>query len=181
MRGWFWGLVLGLAVIPLGGSIALAQAAGLTEQALRRAVDQFEQALPGLDAGQFGVDLVAYRDALSLQRFSSSVWGGTITVSVQTQGSEDGQCARFAAFTRVPPENGVVPLVLCPRFFADGADQLRTLTILHEMVHVVAGTDECQAMAFAARVEQAATGRWTAVDRYWQASGCAGSAYRLPE
>ena len=72
-------------------------------------------------------------------------------------------------------------LVLCPQFFSDGADALRVLTVLHEMVHAVAGPDECQAMAFAARVEHAATGQFTPVDAYWQASGCEGSAYRLPD
>ena len=77
-------------------------------------------------------------------------------------------------------QNAVVPLVVCPRFFTPGADELRELTILHEMVHVVAGTNECQAMAFAARVQHAATGRFTPVDGYWRASGCESSQYRLP-
>jgi hypothetical protein len=169
-------LLVGMSLV----SPAAAQNSELLERALASAVDSFERALPNLAAKVFGVDVAGYRDALSLQRFSSMRWGGTVSVSVQIQESETGQCARFAAFTRVPPQGGVVPLVLCPRFFSPGADGLRTLTILHEMVHVVAGTDECQAMAFAAHVEQASTGRWTPVDAYWQASGCARSAYRLP-
>jgi len=36
-------------------------------------------------------------------------------------------------------------------------------------------------MAFAARVEQAATGRFTPVGAYWQASRCAASAFSLPD
>ena len=149
--------------------------------ALGGAVDRFERALPALGGTEMGVDVAAYRDALTLQRFSSERWGGTVAVAIETQEGESGPCAQYAAFTRVPPADGVVPLVLCPGFFAPGADDLRTLTLLHEMVHAVAGADECQAMAFAARIEQLATGRWTPVDAYWQASGCAGSRYSLPD
>jgi hypothetical protein len=127
-----------------------------------------------------GVDVAAYRDALTLQRFTSELWGGTVTVDLVVRDTPDGSCGRFAAFARIPPENRIARLVLCPQFFSDGADMLRELTVLHEMVHVVAGPDECQAMAFAARIEQVAKGRFTPVDAYWQASGCAGSGYRLP-
>jgi hypothetical protein len=169
-------LLVGMSLV----SPASAQNSDLPERALASALESFEQALPALGGKMFGVDVSAYRDALSLQRFSSKRWGGTVEVLVQVQGNEGGQCARFAAFTRVPPKNGVVPLVLCPRFFTPGADELRRLTILHEMVHVVAGTDECQAMAFAALVEQRAIGRWTPVDAYWRASGCGRSGFRLP-
>ncbi len=172
-------VVFGTAVSSV--SPAAAQNSDLLERALAAAVDQFERALPNLSDNVAGVDVSVYRDALSLQRFTSARWGGTVSVSIQTQNDEGGGCARFAAYTEVPPRNGVVPLVLCPRFWTPGADQLRTLTILHEMVHVVAGTDECQAMAFAAYVEQLSTGQWTPVDSYWQASGCAGSRYSLPD
>ncbi|WDR00277.1 hypothetical protein PSC71_05735 [Devosia sp. J2-20] len=44
----------------------------------------------------------------------------------------------------------------------------------------VAGRDECQAMAFAARIEQLARGDYTPVDSYWQAQDCSGGPYRLP-
>ena len=150
------------------------------ERALDAAIETFEAALPRLSATEFGVDVAAYRDALTLQQFRSAHWGGTVTVDIAARDGATGSCGRFAAFVRVPPEAGVVPLVLCPQFFTEGADALRELTILHEMVHVVAGTDECQAMAFAAKVEMAAKGRFTPVDAYWRASGCAGSGYRLP-
>lgn len=164
-----------------GAQMAFAQDTPLLDQALSRAVDSFERAFPKLGASLFGVDVAAYRDALTLQQFSSQVWGQTVRVTIRTQGDEGGSCGRFAAFARVPPKDGSVPLVLCPKFFTPEADELRELTILHETVHVVAGTDECQAMAFAAEVQQAATGRFTPVDGYWQASGCEGSAFRLPD
>jgi hypothetical protein len=153
----------------------------MLNDALARALEQFETALPRIDGSTFDVDVRAYRDALSLQRFSSARWGGEVDVFIRTQNDESGGCARFAAFTQVPPGDGQVPLVLCPRFWTPGADQLRTLTILHEMVHVVAGTDECRAMAFSAQIEHLATGRWTPVDSYWQANGCAGGRYSLPD
>jgi hypothetical protein len=159
---------------------ALAQQA-LTERAISAALDTFEAAWPGLGRSEMGVDSAAYRDALSLHRFSSAHWGGTVTVDVVAQGEASGNCARFAAYTRMPPENGSIRLVLCPRFFSEGADALRELTVLHEMVHVVAGGDECRAMAYAARIQQLAHGAFTPVDAYWTANGCEGSGFALPE
>lgn len=167
-------------LLALFNSPALAQQQAMLDQALDHAVATFETALPHLASSEAGVDVAAYRDALSLQRFVSAHWGGTVMVDLVTRETRTGSCSRFAAFVRIPPENGVVRLVLCPQFFSSNAGALRELTMLHEMVHVVAGPDECRAMAFAARVEQAAKGRFTPVDTYWQASGCAGSGYSLP-
>ena len=171
-----------LALAVTMGLVAPASAddGAMLEQALARATASFELALPRLEATEFGVDVAAYRDALTLQRFQSGVWGGTVTVTPTIREAATGSCSRFAAFVRIPPENGAVNLVLCPQFFDEGTDALRELTILHEMVHVVAGRDECQAMAFAARVEMAAKGSFTPVEAYWQASGCGSSAYSLP-
>ncbi|WEK03946.1 MAG: hypothetical protein P0Y65_17405 [Candidatus Devosia phytovorans] len=157
-----------------------ANDAATLERALGAATDTFEAALPKLGQTEFGVDVAAYRDALTLQQFRSSYWGGTVDVALERRAEASGSCGRFAAFVRVPPENGTVRLVTCPQFFTPDADALRELTILHEMVHVVAGTDECQAMAFAAKVEMAAKGSFTPVSAYWQASGCAGGRYALP-
>lgn len=152
----------------------------MLERALATALAQAERALPALDGRAFGVDLAAYRAALRLEPFSSAVWGGQTTVALEIRAEPSGSCSRYAAFVRMPPEDGEVLLVLCPQFFTPGADDLRVLTILHEMVHVVAGRDECQAMALAASVEQLATGAATPVDAYWQAQGCQTSAFRLP-
>ena len=167
-----------LAILCPGPAMAADRA--MLNRALDAAIATFEAARPHLGANEFGVDVRAYRDALTLLRFRSGHWGGAVTVDLVTSGSAGGDCGRFAAFVRIPPEQGIVPLVFCPQFFSPGADALRELTVLHEMVHVVAGPGECRAMAFAARVEQAAHGRFTPVDRYWQASGCDGSEYRLP-
>lgn len=164
------------AIIPLP---ALAQQA-LTERAISAALDTFEAAWPGLGRDEMSVDGAAYRDALSLLRFASGHWGGTVTVDVVAQGEASGNCARFAAYTRMPPETGSIRLVLCPKFFSEGADALRELTVLHEMVHVVAGGNECRAMAYAARIQQLAHGDFTPVDAYWAANGCAGSGFSLP-
>ena len=165
----------------LSASPAMAQERALLDRAVDAAFDTFERVLPRLGASEFGVDVAAYRDALTLHRFSSAVWGGTVDVELDMRASATGSCSQFAAFVRVPPENGRVKLVACPKFFTPGADGLRELTILHEMVHVVAGTNECQAMAFAAKVQQLATGTYTPVEAYWRASGCVGTAYRLPD
>jgi len=159
---------------------AVAQDQATLNRALDAAIATFETARPALGATELGVDVAAYRDALTLQRFDSDHWGGPVTLDLVIRDTAEGSCSRFAAFVRIPPENGAVRLVLCPQFFSAGADALRELTVLHEMVHVVAGPNECQAMAFAARIEQAATGAFTPVDAYWQASGCDGSGFRLP-
>jgi len=148
--------------------------------AFNAAIDQFERAWPKLPAESFGVDVAAYRDALTLRRFSSPHWGGSIRLGVETGAEAESSCARFAAFVRLPPSDGAVTLVLCPQFSSPGADALRRLTVLHELVHVVAGADECRAMAFAARIEFLATGSFTDVTRYWQANGCEGSGFGLP-
>ena len=169
-------ILLALLIIP---GLAHGQQNRL-DDAFSAAIATFERALPHLSASEVGVDVAAYRDALTLQRFQSGVWGGEVTAAARIRDAATGSCSRFAAFVRIPPENGVVDLVLCPQFFHDGTDALRELTILHEMVHVVAGRDECQAMAFTARVEQAASGRFTPVDAYWQANDCAASNFRLP-
>jgi hypothetical protein len=173
-------LRLAALLIVLLTAPVFARDQAMLDRALDAAIDTFETALPRLDAGALGVDLSAYRDAMTLRRFDSAKWGGTITLDIVIPDAPDGSCSRFAAFVRIPPENGAVRLVLCPQFFSEGADALRELTMLHEMVHVVAGPDECQAMAFAAAVEQAAKGRFTPVDAYWRASGCEGSEFRLP-
>lgn len=170
-------LVIGLTLL---APSVMAQEQRILDKAFDAALTRFERALPSLAADEFGVDVAAYRDALGLQQFRSSYWGGTIRLDTEIRREATGSCGQFAAFVRMPPENGAVRLVLCPQFFTPGADALRTLTVLHEMVHVVAGPDECRAMAFAARVEMAATGAFTPVDGYWQASGCAGGRYALP-
>ena len=162
-------------------ALSLASArADVVDTAFSRAVDQFESALPQLPAELFGVDVSAYRDALTLRQFSSSYWGGTISLRVENGSKDNASCARFAAFVRLPPSNGQVSLILCPQFRTEGADALRRLTVLHELVHVVAGPDECRAMAFAAQIEQLAGGRVTNVDRYWQANDCDSSGFSLP-
>lgn len=133
----------------------------MMDAAFDRAISQFETARQKLPAELFGVDVAAYRAALTFRKFTSSHWGGTITMRVENGSETNNSCSRYAAFVRLPPSEGEVSLVLCPQFSTDGADALRTLTILHELVHVVAGPNECRAMAFAAHVEQAATGRFT--------------------
>lgn len=168
-----------LALLFLVLSLAPAQA-DVVDTAFSRAVDQFETALPKLPAELFGVDVQAYRDALTLRQFSSSYWSRTIALRVETGSKDNASCARFAAFVRLPPSDGHVSLILCPQFRTEGADALRRLTVLHELVHVVAGPDECRAMAFAAQIEQLASGTFTNVDRYWQANDCDSSGFSLP-
>lgn len=178
MSGWLPVRMLFVCLLLLPAA-AQAQQSSL-DAAITSAVATFEAARSRLDPGAFGVDGAAYRDALSLQRFQSARWGGAVQVQMSISQDSGGSCGRFAAYTRFPPENGSIRLVLCPQFFTRGADALRELTILHEMVHVVAGGDECQAMAFAASVQMAASGAFTPVDGYWRANGCEGGAFRLP-
>ena len=166
--------VLALALLP---SAARADA---ISTALNDAIAAFTAARPELPAELAGVDVAAYGDALATGRFTSTHWGGEVALDLYENADAGGACARFAAYVRLPPQDGTVRLTLCPQFSAEGTRELRRLTVLHEMVHVVAGPDECRAMAFAARIEQAATGGFTPVDRYWQANGCVGSRFILP-
>ena len=154
--------------------------ADVVDGAFDHAIAQFERALPQLPKRLFGVDVATYRAALTFRKFTGDHWGGTTSLSVENGSEAEASCARYAAFVRLPPSNGRVSLVLCPQFSTPGADALRRLTILHELVHVVAGPDECRAMAFAARVEQAATGSFTDVGNYWRANNCSGSGFALP-
>ena len=154
--------------------------ADLTDDAFDLALAQFERARPALPAELFGVDVPAYRKALTLREFHSAYWGGTIRLRIENGRESTASCARFAAFVRLPPNNGTVSLVLCPQFSTPGADALRRLTVLHELVHVVAGPSECRAMAFAAKIEHLASGSFTDVTRYWQANGCENSGFSLP-
>lgn len=154
--------------------------ADVLDDALADAWLMLERAGARLDGARFGVDLTAYRDALSVHRFRSPHWGGEMTLDIAVRAAAEGDCARYAAYVRMPPDNGTVTLVICPQFTNTGTRELRALTILHELVHVVAGPDECRAMSFAAEVEQLSTGRFTNVERYWRANGCEGSGFRLP-
>lgn len=169
---------LALIFILLLSGPALADPA--IEAAFKRARQAFERALPDLGTEMFGVDIRAYGRALLLLPFRSPLWEGEARLDVVRRDSAEGSCGSYAAFVRIPPEAGRISLTLCPEFFTPGTEALRALTILHEVVHVVAGPDECRAMALAARIEASATGSHTPVERYWQANGCAASGFSLP-
>ena len=159
---------------------AVPARAEMIDTAFRDAIALFEAALPQLPAEFQGVDVSTYRDALTLRTFRSAYWGGTISLSVR-QVSGDRSCNTFAAFVRLPPQDGQLVLTLCPQFSTPGADLLRRLTILHELVHVVAGPSECQAMAFAAGIEKISTGSFMPVEQYWAANECNASHFSLPD
>lgn len=148
--------------------------------AFNDAIALFERAAPRLSSVHQGVDIGAFRDALTLGQFSSGYWGRDITLSITEQTSANGSCANYAAFVRIPPQEGHIEMTFCPEFSTHGTPTLRRLTVLHEMVHVVAGADECGAMAFASAVEYAATGSFTGVERYWRANQCDRSGFALP-
>ncbi|MHA6299728.1 hypothetical protein [Devosia sp. CAU 1758] len=170
----------GLCVILLMLLGATQTRADALDTALNDAIAAFERARPALSTETFGVDVPAYGDALILGQFSSAYWGGIVALALEHPRKAGGSCARFAAYVQVPPQNGVVTFVTCPQFRTEGTNALRRLTVLHEMVHIVAGSDECRAMAFAAKVEMLATGSFTPVERYWRANDCDASPYSLP-
>jgi hypothetical protein len=173
------------SLVPLLATLALAlppapARADAISTAFNDAMAAFDAARAGLPPELAGVDVVAYGQALSSGQFASPHWGETVTLDLHESTDDGGSCGRFAAYVHLPPRNGTVRLTLCPQFSEEGTRELRRLTVLHEMVHVVAGPDECRAMAFAARIEQLATGSFTPVDRYWQANGCEGTGFSLP-
>ena len=170
-------LMAGLALLT---APVLAQDYDLVDEALRSAVRTFQQAADRLDAVSMGVSKAEYGDALARGRFSSSLLGATLDVRVARNDSEHGLCAGFAAYVTPAIEQGAVVLTVCPRFFLPGADALRETTVLHEMVHVVAGPDECRAMAYTAQIQVLATGTFQLVQDYWNKNNCSTSRYRLP-
>jgi hypothetical protein len=172
-------------LVPLLATLALALPSGparadAISTAFNDAMAAFTAAKAGLPAELAGVDVAAYGQALSSGQFASPHWGEAVILDLHESADNGGSCGRFAAYVHLPPRDGTVRLTLCPQFSAEGTPELRRLTVLHEMVHVVAGPDECRAMAFAARIEHLATGSFTPVDRYWQANGCEGSGFSLP-
>ncbi|KKB77282.1 hypothetical protein VW29_18075 [Devosia limi DSM 17137] len=173
-------LALGLGALWPASAQAQAQQQRMLDRALNGAVHTFEQAMGTLEAAAIGVDIPAYSDALKRHRFYSSRWDMELDVNFAIRSAEDQRCERFAAYVMPAIDSGAVNVMLCPKFFSAGADALRETTILHEMVHVVAGTDECQAMAFTAQVQFIASGRFQAVAHYWDKNRCARSAFSLP-
>ena len=170
-------LVLALLVLAV---VPVPARADAISASISDAIDAFSRARSSLPETLAGVDIKAYGNALQSGRFTSRHWGGEVVLDLFESADASGSCARFAAYVSLPPQNGVVRLTLCPQFSAEGTPSLRRLTVLHEMVHVVAGPDECRAMAFAARIETLATGRFTPVTTYWQANDCDGSGFSLP-
>jgi hypothetical protein len=160
---------------------AAAQQQDRLDAAIAAASKTFDRARPALGPMAAGVDTAAYRAALSKRRFYSTRFHAELALRYVTMRDGAGRCPQFAAYVVPAPDNGVVTIHLCPEFFRSGADGLRETTILHELVHVVAGPDECQAMAFTAQVQLLATGTFQPVDRYWASNGCDRSAYRLPK
>ncbi|HUH76336.1 MAG TPA: hypothetical protein VLZ53_03130 [Devosia sp.] len=172
--------LLALILLCLFVTPALAHQQAMLDKAVAAAAASFARALPQLEPSEFGVETSAYGDALGLGMFHSPHWGKSLVPHLVIRQAASGSCDRYAAFVRMPPEDGAISLVLCPQFFTPGAERLRELTILHEMVHVVAGPDECRAMAYAARIELLAHQQHTPVDAYWHSSNCQNGAFRLP-
>lgn len=168
-------ILLAAAILALFAAPARADA--LTA-ALNRAITLFEAAAPLLGNSALGVETSRYRDALMMGKFARGA--EEISLYYEEKSDPAGHCGRFAAYTMLPARAGMIRLVICPRFFSPDADDLRSLTVLHELVHAVTDADECRAMAYAARIQKLATGRFTPVEAYWQANNCAGSRFALP-
>ncbi|UXN73289.1 M35 family metallopeptidase [Devosia sp. A8/3-2] len=173
--------LLAVLVVAIFAVPVQAQQADLLDRAIADAIGTFELALPQLGATMMGVDTSAYGDALKARRFHSARTGSAQDVIFVIEDSAKGSCAKFAAYVAGVANSEAAHMFLCPQFFMPGADLLRETTILHEMVHVVTGTDECQAMAYTAQVQMLARGSYVPVAMYWKENGCAGSRYALPE
>lgn len=170
-------IAVALGVLALAGPAVAQQ--DVLNRALADAAATARQASDRLGAKEFGVDTAAYLEALERRVFTRPD-GHSVPVRFVIETSASGSCQKFAAYV-VPVANDPGKYVfLCPQFFTPGADRLRETTLLHELVHVVAGRDECQAMAFTARLQFLASGSFQPVAKYWADSQCATSRYRLP-
>src|SRR5690606_11325915 len=139
-----WGMRIVLALFAAFSLFATPVAADELTKALNRAIALFDAAEPRL-GDVFGVESARFRDGLVMGQFRRG--GETIALYYEEKADPAAHCGRFAAYTMLPPRDGVVRLVVCPRFFSPGADELRTLTVLHELVHAVTDSNECRAMA----------------------------------
>jgi hypothetical protein len=160
---------------------AQAQQNALLDKAIAGATRTFERALPQMGAITMGVDNSAYADALKARRFSLRPHRQCTRRHLRDRGQQQRLMRQIRRLCRPVANSDAAHLFVCPQFFTPGADLLRETTILHEMVHVVNGTDECQAMAYTAHVQMLATGSYVPVAKYWKENGCAGSRYRLPD
>ncbi|MEO5806990.1 hypothetical protein [Devosia sp.] len=165
-----------LALFAIMASPAQAQQSVL-DRALADAARTLARAMPKLNAVELGIPMASYKKALTrrLVRFNGATANAPISFVFAREG--EGSCDRFVAYVRGPG----AAMYLCPKFFSRGADAQRETTILHEMVHIVAGPDECLAMAFTARVQFVASGTFQPVAQYWAANGCPQSKYALPQ
>jgi hypothetical protein len=159
---------------------AKAQSWPLLDRALAEAAQTFARAQGALGASSMGVSTETYGQALRNLRFVPPGGGAPVQVAFAAQGEGDTSCSRFAAYVIPAPAAGTITINLCPQFFASGTDGLRQTTILHELVHVVAGPDECRAMAYTAKLQWLATGTFQPVTNYWRQSGCDASPFSLP-
>lgn len=151
-----------------------AQPTELLDRALQSARQSFERAASQLGASIMGVDTAAYGEAIRHRRV------GSRAIHFVIQETANGSCARFAAYVGKVEGSDDAYLFLCPQFFSPGADALRETTILHELVHVIAGPDECRAMSYTAHLQMLAAGVFQPVALYWQAHDCSASRYSLP-
>ena len=156
-------LALLWAALLLLVSPAFAQNNAMLDQALKSARQTFAQAAPDMGAVSLGVDNSLYADALLRNRFQSP--SGQVDVGFVIEDRNGGECARFAAYVAPVADKSASYIFLCPKFFSPGADVLRETTILHELVHIVAGPDECRAMAYTAKLQSRATGAYQPVGR----------------
>lgn len=175
----------------VGGSVGVLLAAlalvvpawaqqSVLDRALRDAVATAENASAGLGRSAFGVDTAAYLRALR-DHVVIGADGQSVPVHFVVEQSAAGSCQKFAAYVLAVANDPGKYVFICPQFFTPGADRLRETTLLHELVHVVAGRDECQAMAFTARLQFLASGSFQPVAKYWADSQCEVSRYRLPD
>lgn len=171
-------LLILLASLVLLSAPAQASDNAVLDQVLAAAVKTFDAAASGMSATTMGVDNTAFGDALRHRRFQSP--DGTVAVNFVIQQNSNGDCAHFAAYVGPVDDGGGAYMFFCPQFFLPGADALRVTTVLHEMVHIVAGPDECRAMAYTARLQQRASGTFQPVAAYWNKNGCNASRYSLP-
>lgn len=167
-----------LSVFVLAGPAVAQQ--DVLDRALADASATAHKASAQLGRTEFGVDTAAYLRAVQ-QRVFVQPDGQIVPIHFVIEGKASGSCQKFAAYV-VPVANDPGKYVfICPQFFTPGADRLRETTLLHELVHVVAGRDECQAMALTARVQYLASGSFQSVAKYWADSQCEASRYRLPD
>lgn len=131
---------------------------------------------------EWNIDPEIYRSALNQGEFYAPYWSKSVKVKYVIGTNDTPLCDTSKAYVEHEELNSrelVSTLVVCPGFFTYPHMQYQAETILHELVHVVTGPDECRAFAYAYTIIYFALSEATLNERLWSHYNCDSSTYNI--